>query len=103
MLSSVDGEGTTHGSTFIELLPRIAVNKTRSLMLGIYRFTAKAEAWTTDKEGRAGFCAHPTSASAPESALGSRPRVVLPSAQANIHITQNSQSFQTQEPHKPKP
>jgi len=34
MLSSVDSEGTTPGSIFIELLPRIALNRTRSLMLG---------------------------------------------------------------------
>jgi hypothetical protein len=37
-----------------------------------------------DKKGRAGFCARPTSASAPESALGSRPRVALSSAQVNM-------------------
>ena len=34
MLSNVDGEGTIPGSIFIELLPRIALNRTRSLMLG---------------------------------------------------------------------
>jgi hypothetical protein len=34
MLSSVDGEGTTPGCIFIELLPRIALNRTRSLILG---------------------------------------------------------------------
>jgi hypothetical protein len=33
MLSNVDGEGTTPGSIIIELLSRIALNRTRSLML----------------------------------------------------------------------
>jgi hypothetical protein len=92
MLSNVDGEGTTPGSIFIELLPRITLNRTRSLMLGglcppsPLGFNAllpkQRIELQTRQEGHYSMPA-PTSASAPASALGSRPRVALFSAQAN--------------------
>ncbi len=93
MLSNVDGEGTTPGSIFIELLPRITLNRTRSLMLGglcppsplgFNAFLPKQRIELQTRQEEHYSMPAPTSASAPETALGSCPHVALSSVQANM-------------------